>query len=213
MDKVRSLIGRMLPLLGFKSSKGYWETRYRMGGTSGEGSRGPNAEYKAKVINKFIAEHGVDSLIEFGCGDGYQLGMFDAKSYVGVDVSSTIVEHCRNLYASDAGKSFIQLDDYRGQQADLSLSLDVIFHLVEDSVYHDYLDRLFSASTRFVIIYSTSVDMPSTGTPHVRHRDCVADVAKRYPGFTRLNAFEAALPPPVRFDRGHPTKFFVYERA
>lgn len=213
MDKVRSLIGRVLPLLGFKSSQGYWETRYRMGGTSGEGSRGPNADYKAKVINQFIAEHGVDSLIEFGCGDGYQLGMFDAKSYVGVDVSPTIIEHCRKLYASDKSKSFIQLDDYRAQQADLSLSLDVIFHLVEDSVYHDYLDRLFSASTRFVIIYSTSVDMSSTGTPHVRHRDCVADVAKRYPGFKRLTTFEATLPPPVRFDRGHPTKFFAYERT
>jgi len=212
MDKVRSLIGRMLPLLGFKSSKGYWESRYRMGGTSGEGSRGPNAEYKSQVINRFIAEHNVDSLIEFGCGDGYQLGMFDAKSYVGVDVSPTIVERCRSLYASDSSKSFIQLDDYRGQKAALSLSLDVIFHLVEDSVYFDYMDRLFEASTEFVIIYSTSIEMRSTGTPHVRHRDCAADVAKRYPGFARIAAFEAALPPPVRFDRGHPTKFFAYER-
>ena len=91
MDKVRSLLGRMLPLLGFKDSRQYWETRYRIGGNSGEGSRGVNAEYKAEILNRFIKSHGVDSIIEFGCGDGYQLAMFDIARYTGVDVSKTII--------------------------------------------------------------------------------------------------------------------------
>jgi hypothetical protein len=57
------------------------------------------------------------------------------------------------------------------------------------------------------------VDMSSTGTPHVRHRDCAADVAKRFPEFIRLTDVESGLPPPVRFDRGQPTTFFMYQRV
>ena len=212
MDKIRSLLGRIVPLLGFKDSRGYWEKRYRIGGNSGEGSRGVNAEYKAEVLNRFIKNHDLNSIIEFGCGDGYQLAMFDIPRYTGVDVSGTIIEQCRKMYAGDSGKTFVLLDEYANEKAQLALSLDVIFHLVEDVVYDQYLARLFAASTEYVIIYSTSVDMPSTGTPHVRHRDCAADVAKRFPEFKRLTDEESKLPPPVRFDRGQPTSFFIYQR-
>jgi cyclopropane fatty-acyl-phospholipid synthase-like methyltransferase len=212
-NPLRSLIGRLAPLIGFKTSGNYWETRYRLGGHSGQGSRGEAARYKAEVINGFLQQHGVQSMIEFGCGDGVQLGMFQVPRYTGVDVSQTIVAHCRKLYANDAGKQFMVLDDYRGESAQLAVSLDVIFHLVEDQVYDAYLQRLFDASTQYVIIYSTSVDMKATGTPHVRHRDCVADVAQRFPQFQRMHDAESALPAPVAFDRGHPTTFFLYQRA
>ena len=213
MDKIRSLLGRIVPLLGFKDSRRYWETRYRIGGNSGEGSRGVNAEYKAEVLNRFIKSNSIESVIEFGCGDGYQLAMFDVAHYTGVDVSRTIIEQCRKIYAEDASKSFILLDEYANEKAQLALSLDVIFHLVEDAVYDQYLARLFAAGTSYVIVYSTSVDMASTGTPHVRHRDCAADVAERFPEFKRLTSEELKLPPPVRFDRGQPTSFFMYQRA
>lgn len=212
MDRIRSLIGRLVPLLGFKDSRNYWETRYRMGGNSGEGSRGVNATHKADVLNRFIQENGIRSLIEFGCGDGYQLSMLNAPDYTGVDVSKTVVERCREMYRDDTSKRFLLLDEYKGQKADLSMSLDVIFHLVEDSIYDEYLSRLFDAAERYVIIYSTSADIASTGTPHVRHRDCATDVASRFGNFTRLVDLEARLPPPVRFDRGLPTSFFLYQR-
>lgn len=213
MNRLSSLLGRIAPLFGFRSSREYWEKRYRMGGHSGEGSRGENARYKAQVINRFVDEHGVSSVIEFGCGDGYQLQMLEIPSYIGVDVSTTILEKCRTMYAGDASKSFLLDQDYRDEQADLSMSIDVIFHLVEDEVYDEYMSRLFKASNRYVMVYSTSADITSTGTPHVRHRDVVADIAARFPDFTRMHADEALLPPPVRFDRGQPTSFFMYERG
>ena len=213
ISKLRALVGRMAPLIGFKNSRGYWETRYRIGGHSGEGSRGEPARYKAEVINEFLKERQIQSMIEFGCGDGHQLGMFMVPHYTGVDVSRTIIEHCRKLYASDDSKSFIVLDDYHDEKAQLAVSLDVIFHLVEDKVYDEYMERLFNAATNYVMIYSTSVDLASTGTPHVRHRDCVTDVARRFPSFKRLTGAETALPPPVRFDRGQPTSFFIYQRV
>lgn len=211
MKSLRSLFGRILPLIGFRGSRDYWETRYSMGGHSGEGSRGANADYKAKVINGFIASHGVESAIEFGCGDGHQLGMLDLRRYVGIDVSRTIVEQCRDAYRQDPTKQFLHDSEFAGGTYDLSMSIDVIFHLVEDEVYDAYMARLFASAARYVVIYSTDADMASTGTPHVRHRHVSRDVEQRFPGFRRM-AEDGALPPPVRYDRGLPTVFRFYER-
>jgi SAM-dependent methyltransferase len=213
MNRLFALFGRLAPLLGFKGSRNYWETRYRLGGHSGEGSRGVAADYKARVLNDFFRAHGVRSAIEFGCGDGHQLKMLEIPAYIGVDVSETVLRQCRQLFANDATKRFIAVDAYAGERADVSMSIDVIFHLVEDAVYDDYLQRLFGAGERFVIVYSTSADMPSTGVAHVRHRDVAADIARRFPMFGRMEAEEAQLPAPVRSDRGLPVRFFLYERS
>lgn len=42
--------------------------------------------------------------------------------------------------------------------ADLSLSLDVIYHLVEDEVFETYINTLFKSARRYVIIYSSNSD-------------------------------------------------------
>jgi SAM-dependent methyltransferase len=212
MTFMNSLLGRIAPLFGFRSSGHYWETRYRIGGHSGAGSRGKSAQYKADVLNRFIAANDITSAIEFGCGDGYQLNMLDLRQYVGIDVSKTIIDHCRKTYANDPSKRFILADEYRNETADLALSLDVIYHLVEDEVYEQYLSRLFAAGNRFVVIYATSAEMKATGTPHVRHRDVASDVQSRFTDFVRMQDDEAALPPPVGFDRGLPIHFMLYAR-
>lgn len=54
----------------FPGSAAYWEKRYERGGTSGPGSCGRLAQFKAEVVNRFVAEHDVQSVVEFGCGDG-----------------------------------------------------------------------------------------------------------------------------------------------
>jgi SAM-dependent methyltransferase len=211
-DMFRRVAARILPLIGFSGSKDYWERRYRLGGHSGAGSRGENARYKAEVLNGFIQRHGVGSIVEFGCGDGYQLGMLEVDRYLGIDVSPTVLEQCRATYAGDPRKRFLLDTEYQGETADLALSLDVIFHLVEDPVYDAYLERLFAAGERFVAVYSTSVDKRDTHTPHVRHRDVGRDIAQRFPQFERMTAEEAALPPPVSRDRGLEVVFHLYAR-
>lgn len=213
MDRIRALFGRVMPLFGFRGSRQYWERRYSIGGHSGEGSRGESADYKARVLNSFFASHHVRSAIEFGCGDGYQLRLLQIPEYIGVDVSETVLSRCRQLFADDPSRKFILVDDYRGEHAQVAMSLDVIFHLVEDAVYDEYLARLFDAGERYVVIYSTSTDMPHTGVKHVLHRDVERDVAERFPNFRRLLEEEGSLPPPVRFDRGLPTRFFLYART
>ena len=38
-------------------SKNYWEKRYLKGGDSGDGSYGKLAEFKAKIMNRFVKEN------------------------------------------------------------------------------------------------------------------------------------------------------------
>ena len=74
------------------SSKEYWENRYKIGQTSGNGSYGFLAEYKSELINDFIKNNNIKSLVEYGCGDGNQLNMIKCEKIIGVDVSKTAVE-------------------------------------------------------------------------------------------------------------------------
>ena len=75
----------------FSDSVTLWEQRYLMGGNSGQGSYGVLAEFKAKIVNQFVEEFEVKSLVEFGCGDGSQLMLANYPRYVGLDVSQKAV--------------------------------------------------------------------------------------------------------------------------
>ncbi len=65
----------------FSDAEDYWEHRYKNNGTSGPGSYGDTALYKAGIINKFVTENNISSAIEFGCGDGNQLKEFQFPFY------------------------------------------------------------------------------------------------------------------------------------
>lgn len=80
------------------ASKEYWESRYKGGGNSGAGSYGRLAEFKAEIINEFIEKNSINKVIEFGCGDGNQLGMLKVAKYIGVDVSQTAISICRDKF-------------------------------------------------------------------------------------------------------------------
>src|SRR5512139_2970605 len=78
----------------FSGSKDYWEERYRAGGNSGGGSYGRLAQFKADVLNGFVERHGVESVLELGCGDGHQLELARYPKYIGLDVSVTAIRQC-----------------------------------------------------------------------------------------------------------------------
>jgi len=169
---------------GFESSC-YWEERYRSGGTSGDGSYHELAAYKAQVINQFVQEKMVASVIDFGAGDGNQLSLFKFPQYRGLDVSATAISNLEKRFSEDVSKrfdlykpgAFPSFDEPCG---DLALSLDVVYHLTEDAVYDQYLLDLFSSAKRFVIVYSS--DKATTGTAvHVRDRCFTPDVKERFP--------------------------------
>ena len=146
------------PLKPFSTSANYWEERYKSGGNSGDGSYGKLAEFKAGVLNRFVKEQNVKTIIEYGCGDGNQLRLADYPLYIGFDVSPKAITLCRKIFSSDTTKTFRLMNEYNGEKAQLTLSLDVIYHLVEDDVYHEYMFRLFDSAERFVVIYSSNIE-------------------------------------------------------
>lgn len=156
----------------FTTSAQYWEERYKRGGDSGVGSYHQAAEYKAAMLNRFVKEHTIRTVIEFGCGDGNQLQYLHFPAYLGFDVSETAVSRCRRLYAGDSSKRFELLVSYAFEKADLVISLDVIYHLVEDPVFHTHMRMLFTASTRYVIIYAndTADNSYHLKAAHVKNR-------------------------------------------
>lgn len=161
------------PQKPFSSSADYWVKRYNSGGTSGDGSYNDLAEFKAEVLNNFVEQENVQTVIEYGCGDGNQLRLAKYLSYVGFDVSPRAVEVCRNLFSGDSTKIFRLTEEYSTETAELTLSLDVIYHLVEDEVFESYLTRLFDSSEKHVIIYSSNINITEKSqdkAAHVRHR-------------------------------------------
>ena len=156
---------------GFGDSSTYWEKRYQQGKTSGVGSYGRLAEFKAEVLNDFVAKNEIESVIEFGCGDGTQLSLANYPRYVGVDVAQGSMAICEKRFAGDDTKKFFlttKLPKDIGK-FHLALSLDVVYHLVEDAVFEAYMRSLFAHASKYVVIYSSNKTEVS-GVPHVRHR-------------------------------------------
>lgn len=106
MTTIKSRAKRWVTRATFQGSTDYWERRYVTGGTSGAGSYGAMADVKAAFLNRFVAEHKVQSVIEFGCGDGNQLALANYPSYIGLDVSRTALDRCLTRFAADPTKSF-----------------------------------------------------------------------------------------------------------
>ena len=199
------------------STAAYWEFRYTNGGDSGSGSYGRLARFKADTINAFIQSHRIDTIVEFGCGDGHQLSLAEYPLYIGVDISPTAVGRCQTRFNTDPNKFFYTLPDFEEQlsfyNADVTMSLDVIYHLVEDKLFDAYMHRLFKHARSYVIIYANDVDVQKT--EHIRYRkfsrwvhDNVADqwqlvqkIPNRYP-FLGKDHFETSI-----------SDFYIYRKC
>lgn len=198
----------------FPGSAAYWEKRYRAGGNSGVGSYGFFAEFKAEVLNGFVASKKIQRVIEFGCGDGNQLTLARYPDYLGFDVSGTAISQCKKCFASDRAKAFRLVQDYRGDQADLTLSLDVLYHLVEDRVFEQYVRQLFEASTRFVIIYASDTDEnPADQVEHVRHREFTHWIQQHLPHWKLVEHVPNRYPYQGDYHKGSFADFFIYEKG
>ena len=167
----------------WEGSSKYWEKRYTNGGNSGSGSYGRLAEFKAETLNTFVKEHNIHSVIEWGCGDGNQLALAKYPNYTGFDVSKKAIQICRRKFRNDYSKKFIYSGGKKfktSKQAELTLSLDVIYHLIEDDVYERYMEQLFTSSSEYVCIYSCNDEKPSSDE-HVKHRCFTNWIEKHFP--------------------------------
>jgi SAM-dependent methyltransferase len=168
--------------LAFPGSASFWESVYRAGGTSGPGSYGRLAEFKAEILNEFVQSRNIRTVLEFGCGDGAQLDLAKYPEYVGVDVATGSIARCSQRFANDLTKHFYLASALPKNvgQFDLAVSLDVIYHLVEDQVFDSYMRSLFARSHQYVAVYSSNRD-ERTQALHVRHRKFTSWIAKNAP--------------------------------
>ena len=233
LRRVRRAIGRV-PVVGrfarilwakghnltFRNSRDYWESRYAAGGNSGAGSYGPLAQWKADILNGWVRNERISSVIEFGCGDGAQLTLAEYPKYIGIDVASTAVRLCMERFSGDRTKSFFAIDPQAMSdplgilRADMALSLDVLYHLVEDEVRDAYLTRLFQSASRFVAIYSSDGPAP-TVSAHERHRPFTPWVAANAPDWRLVKRIPNAYSMTSASDDHEvtsPADFFVYGR-
>lgn len=200
----------------FKNSAQYWNERYQVGGNSGAGSYGRLARYKAGFLNDFVKEHKIQTIVEYGCGDGNQLSLADYSYYVGFDVSPLAVKMCNVKFGLDKTKNYFFHETSEEIQFegnfDLAISLDVIYHLVEDYVFDGYMQRLFNASNKYVIIYAYNFEK-TYEFKHERGREFLKWVERNAKDWKLVNVFENPFP----YEENNPNEtsqsdFFVFKK-
>lgn len=208
--RLKKYLSKQMRTNAFKGSRDYWEKRYSAGGKSGIGSYGELATYKADVLNQFIKEKNISSVMEFGCGDGNQLTLAAYPTYTGLDVSATAIQICIQKFSADTTKSFYLYDSKAFQdhaqrfRATLCLSLDVVYHLIEWEVYEAYLHHLFETADKYVIIYAWDVE--GVNKVHVQHRKFTQWIEKNKKNWTLL---KVNTPIPKHAEA---SDFFFYEK-
>lgn len=190
-------------------SKEYWENRYNSGQNSGKGSYNNLALFKANIINSIIANNSdITSIIDYGVGDGNQLSYFklDNIKYTGLDVSNFIINKCKKIFENDINKNFFTCDEvnFSELKADMLLSCDVLYHLIEDNVYFNYLTNLFNMSHKFVVIYASDID--KYHAEHVRFRK-FTDYIKN--NFKEWILIRHIINP---YKKESPSDFYIFEK-
>lgn len=199
----------------FKSDN-YWEERYKAGGNSGAGSYNHLANWKAEIINDLIEKYHLHRILEFGCGDGNQASLLQCEQYIGLDVSLSAIEICKSKFVNDESKSFFLyhgsafIDNSKIFLCDATLSLDVLYHLVEDDVYDSYLNHLFESSSNLVVIYAANVNLAQTNN-HELYRKFTNDIERKFPMWKLKEHIKNKFPAKDYNDQeGSLADFFIY---
>jgi cyclopropane fatty-acyl-phospholipid synthase-like methyltransferase len=163
------------------------------------------------VLNSIVAKYGIQSVIEFGCGDGNQLRLAKYPKYIGFDVSANAIAMCRKLFTDNSALSFALMQDYGGESADMAISLDVIYHLTEDQVFERYMRTIFAAAKRYVVIYSSNTDdNQSNEEPHIRHRNFTKWTERNMPTWRLVTVIPNKYPYKGNYREGSFADFYIY---
>jgi predicted O-methyltransferase YrrM/SAM-dependent methyltransferase len=192
------------------NSHDYWEYRYRTGGNSGKGSYDELSKFKSIIINTVLENNKqILSVVDYGVGDGNQLSLFNLKniSYLGLDISKTIVEKCKGLYKDDLNKDFKTCDevDFDSLKMDMAISCDVLYHLVEYPKFIEYLNNLFNISDKFVVIYANDINK-DTDAEHVKFRKFTDYIKENFKEWILIRTIKNP------YSNLSPSNFYIYEK-
>lgn len=183
------------------NSKEYWENRYKNNETSGDGSYKDSARVKADYINTLIKKYNIKKINDLGHGDGNQISLINGFDlYTGYDVSTTVRKKCIEKFESNP--SYIFIDDIKKfVHGDLAMSLDVIYHIIEENIYKEYLETLFSLGN-FILIYTVNENL--SPSPHVLFRKFTPYIEDTFTNFRLIDST-----PGFYGD----VKFFLYKKV
>lgn len=169
---LRPLVRRLLDGRRYvRSPVRYWDARHVRHGAGLEGvgcvclSEDANhGDYEAKwarlraVLQDLPPE---SQVLDAGCGNGFltqrmrDLGL----AVEGVDFSQAAVASARTRLGDDVNLHISPLDDFRpGRHYDAVLSIDVLFHIVDDDLWRRTVENLARLADRELIIQDHLVD-------------------------------------------------------
>lgn len=143
----------------------YWNNRYYNGRSSGYGSYGKQLKKKLKYLSGLD----IESISEIGCGD-FNFGknllkLYPEAYYVGQDISELIIaknqkEYPKYQFTTNLGELI---------KADLTLCIDVLFHITDDAEYYFLLENLKNNWKKYLAITANEEENPRTSA-HVKIR-------------------------------------------
>ncbi len=164
------------PLARFDYAR-YWENVYAKGvdgGNSGRGSYGILAAFKAEIVNAYVDKYSIQTVAEFGCGDGNNLKYMHYPNYIGLDVSATTIKKCQQLFSNDSTKRFEVYHPLHQSpedlKAELVVCLDVLYHIITEKDFVKTLDDIFKTAQKLVILYTSVKEFDYKTDIHVKHR-------------------------------------------
>mgnify|MGYP006906604325 CR=1 FL=1 len=94
----------------------------------------------------------------------------------------------------------------------MTISMDVIFHLLEDDVFSRYMDDLFTLADKYVIIYSSNHE-EYTPWPEYRHRNFTGYVAEHHPNWTLIQYIPNKYPYQIgKESETSASDFYIFQR-
>jgi len=108
-------------------------------------------------IKKYVKES--EKVLDFGCGNGRLLELFDNKSieYKGVDISEKLIESARQKYGDRKNVKFIKIlpsTKFKNNQFNAIYSIAVFHHIPSEKLRSETAEELFKITNKngYIII-------------------------------------------------------------
>lgn len=126
------------------NTKEYWDNRFSSGDWKSTGKQQTREYAKANVSNLTLGKEFNGTILDFGCalGDAIPIyhSAFPEARLIGVDISESAVEKCKNRYGQFA--DFKAATHFEIPEADVIIASHVMEHLTDDtSIVKEILNK------------------------------------------------------------------------
>jgi len=147
----------------------YWTVCYRIGIGAGPGSAGALLKFKINYLNTIFGKYNINSIFDFGCGNGVVSAKLNCQSYFGVDICPLAIENFRlSIKKQNFQAEIGQFEDYSKEiiisklktKPDCCICLDVLYHISDFECLKKTLQNIFNCGAKFIVLYTIPWDFP-----------------------------------------------------